>query len=250
MTINQSIWQSSISVDNGSENFAPDKRFGTFPAGSVGYILTEENFMPKNEYLTYLKLRASVGLVGNDNMSDNRSLYLPDASSVNDTGWLEKSYDDQNGYIFGLTNTAYQQAARETRLGNPNVTWETALKQNYGLDAYFLNDRLKLTLDYFRENRRDILIQRSTIPSLIALGNGLLPAMNMGKVNNHGYEVDLKWNDRVKDFSYFINANVSYSKNKIIYQDEVEPNEPYMWRTGHEVGARFGYVLLGLLHQR
>ena len=230
---------------NGSENFAPDKRFGTFPAGSVGYILTEENFMPKNEYLTYLKLRASVGLVGNDNMSDNRFLYLPDAYSVNDTGWLEKSYDDQNGYIFGLTNTAYQQAARETRLGNPNVTWETALKQNYGLDAYFLNDRLKLTLDYFRENRRDILIQRSTIPSLIALGNGLLPAMNMGKVNNHGYEVDLKWNDRVKDFSYFINANVSYSKNKIIYQDEVEPNEPYMWRTGHEVGARFGYVALG-----
>lgn len=230
---------------NGSENFAPDKRFGTFPAGSVGYIITEEDFFPKNKYLTYLKLRASVGLVGNDNMSSNRFLYLPDAYSVNDSGWLEQSYADQNGYIFGLTNTAYQLAARETRLGNPNVTWETALKQNYGLDAYFFDDRLKLTLDYFRENRRDILIQRSTLPSLISLGSGLLPAVNMGKVNNHGYEIDLKWNDRIKDFSYFINANISYSKNKIIYQDEVEPNESYMWRTGHEVGARFGYVSLG-----
>lgn len=230
---------------NGSENFAPDKRFGTFPAGSVGYILTEENFIPKNKYLTYLKLRASIGLVGNDNMSSNRFLYLPDAYSINDTEWLEKSYNDQNGYIFGLTNTAYQQTARETRLGNPNVTWETALKQNYGMDAYFFNDRLKLTVDYFRENRRDILIQRSTIPLFISLSNGLLPAVNMGKVNNHGYEIDLKWNDRIKDFSYYINANISYSKNKIIYQDEVEPNEPYMWRTGHEVGARFGYVALG-----
>lgn len=230
---------------NGSENFSPKKRFGTFPAGSVGYIVTEEDFFPKNKYLTYLKLRASVGLVGNDNMSNNRFLYLPDAYSVNDADWLEKSYNDKNGYIFGLTNTAYQMAARETRLGNNNVTWETALKQNYGFDAYFLNDRLKLTVDYFRENRRDILIQRSTIPSIISLGNGLLPALNLGKVNNHGYEIDLKWNDRIKDFSYYINANMSYSKNEIIYQDEVEPNEPYMWQTGHEVGARFGYVAQG-----
>lgn len=230
---------------NGSENFSPDKRFGTFPAGSVGYILTEEGFFPENKYLTYLKLRASVGLVGNDNMSNSRFLYLPDAYSVNDSEWIESSYNDQNGYIFGLTNTAYQLAARETRLGNPSVTWETALKQNYGIDAYFFEDRLKLTADYFRENRRDILIQRSTLPSLISLGSDLLPAVNMGKVNNHGYEIDLKWNDRVKDFSYYINANVSYSKNKIIYQDEVEPNESYMWRTGHEVGARFGYVALG-----
>ena len=97
---------------NGSENFAPDKRFGTFPAGSVGYILTEEDFFPKNKFLTYLKLRGSIGLVGNDNMKVNgkdlRFLYLPDSYSVNDSGWLEQSYQDKNGYIFGLTNTAYE----------------------------------------------------------------------------------------------------------------------------------------------
>ena len=230
---------------NGSENFAPDKRFGTFPAGSIGYIVSEDDFFPKNKYLTYLKLRASVGLVGNDNMSSNRFLYLPDSYFVDGSNWLEQSYGDKNGYIFGLTNTAYQFAAGETRLGNPNVTWETALKQNYGLDAYFFEDRLKLTFDYFREKRKDILIQRSTVPSLISLGGGLLPVINLGKVNNHGYEIDLKWNDRIKDFTYFINGNVSYSKNKIVYKDEVEPNEPYMWQTGHEVGARFGYVSLG-----
>lgn len=234
---------------NGSENFALGNRFGTFPAGSVGYILSEEGFFPKSKYLTYLKLRASVGLVGNDNMSSNRFLYLPDAYAVNDTEWLEKTYNDANGYIFGLTNTAYQMAARETRLGNPSVTWETALKQNYGLDAYFFNDRLKLTFDYFRENRRDILYQRSTIPSLISLGAGLMPAVNLGKVRNHGYEVDLKWNDRIKDFSYYVNMNVSYSKNKIIEMDEIEPNEPYMRKTGHEVGARFGYVTLGFYNK-
>lgn len=234
---------------NGSENFAPDKRFGTFPAGSIGYILTEESFFPKNEYLTYLKLRGSIGLVGNDNMSSNRFLYLPDAYSVNDSGWLEQSYADKNGYIFGLTNTAYELAAREIRLGNPNVTWETALKQNYGIDAYFFKDRLRLSADYFIEKRKDILIQRATIPSLIAMGSGLLPVVNMGKVDNKGYEIDLKWSDNVKDVSYFINANVSYSKNKIVYQDEVEPNEPYQWRTGNAVGARFGYVALGFYNK-
>ncbi len=99
-------------------------------------------------------------------------------------------------------------------LGNSNVTWETALKQNYGIDAYFFSDRLKLTVDYFRENRRDILIQRSTVPSLIAM-NGILPVVNLAKVNNHGYEVDLKWNDRIKDFSYYINTNVFILKIRL-----------------------------------
>lgn len=230
---------------NGSENFAPDKRFGTFPAGSVGYILTEEDFFPKNKFLTYLKVRGSVGLVGNDNMSNYRFLYLPDAYSVNESGWLSQTYNDKNGYIFGLTNTTYLPTAGEVRLGNPNVTWETALKQNYGIDAYFFNDRLRLSADYFIEKRKDILIQRNTIPSLIAMGGGILPVVNLGKVDNKGYEIDLKWNDKIKDVSYFINANVSYSKNKIVYQDEVEPNEPYQWRTGQPVGARFGYVALG-----
>lgn len=236
---------------NGSENFAPDKRFGTFPAGSVGYIMSEEDFFPKNKFLTYLKLRGSIGLVGNDNMSSNRFLYLPDAYVVNDDGYLQSqtNYYDRNGYIFGLTNTAYEKAAREFRLGNPNVTWETALKQNYGIDAYFFSDRLRLSADYFFEKRKDILIQRETLPVFIAMGGGILPVVNMGKVNNKGYEIDLKWNDKVKDFSYYINANISYSKNKIIFQDEVEPNEPYQWHTGQEVGARFGYVALGFYNK-
>lgn len=226
---------------NGSENFAPDKRFGTFPAGSLGWIMTEEDFFPKNDFVTYLKLRASVGLVGNDNISSNRFLYLPDPYSVNDISDINSMYKDTNGYIFGLTNTVYQAGASEIRLANRNVTWETALKQNYGIDAYFFNDRLKMTIDYFREKRRDILIKRETIPSLVAISS-VMPVVNMGKVNNQGYEVDIKWSDRIKDFSYYINANVSYAKNKIVFMDEVEPNEPYMRQTGHEVGARFGNV--------
>lgn len=232
---------------NGSENFAPDKRFGTFPAGSVGYIITEEDFFPKNDILTYLKLRASVGLVGNDNMSSYRFLYLPSAYSIDNKEKLQAqdAYRDYNGYVFGLTNTDYWAAALESRLGNPNVTWETALKQNYGIDAYFFKDRLRISADYFIEKRKDILVQRKTLPSFLSLTSKILPVQNLGKVNNKGYEIDVKWNDKIKNVSYYINPNISYSKNKIIYQDEVEPNYPYKRRTGHEVGARFGYVATG-----
>ena len=227
---------------NGSENFAPDKRFGTFPAGSVGYILSEEPFWKKNDYITYLKLRASVGLVGNDNMSSNRFLYLPDTYVVDKLDRDNAYKDYLDGYNFGMGNTVIDKGTDESRLGNKNVTWETALKQNYGVDINFFNDKLRFTFDYFIEKRKDILINRSTIPIYTSLTSSILPVVNMGKVDNKGYEVSLKWNDKIKNLGYWVDANMSYAKNKIIYQDEVEPNEPYMWRTGQPVGSIFGYV--------
>ena len=231
---------------NGSENFAPDKRFGTFPAFSLGYILTEENFMKNQNILDFFKIRASVGLVGNDNMGNNRYLYLPDSYQVdmneNNSDWGGPMW----GYNFGLNNSTLLKGAVETRIGNPDVTWETALKQNYGLDINVLDNRLKFKLDLFREDRKDILISRSTIPVLSALTSELLPVVNMGKVMNKGYEVELSWADRVNEnFDYYVNANVSYSKNKVIFKDEVEPNEPYLRETGQQVGFVLGYVAEG-----
>ncbi len=229
---------------NGSENFAPGKRFGAFPAGSVGYILSEEAFMKKQKIVDYLKFRASVGLVGNDHLENNRFLFLPDSYNVNLSGvdgWNNNKY----GFNFGADGKGYIKGALENRLGNPMVTWEKALKQNYGMDIHFLKSRLKMSFDYFREDRKDILINRKTVPLLTGLTVDVLPAVNMGKVENHGYEIEVKWDDKVKDWNYHIDANMSYSKNKIIFQDEVEPNEPYMWRTGNPVGTLFGYVAYG-----
>lgn len=231
---------------NGSENFSPDKRFGTFPAVSLGYILSEESFMKNQKVFDFLKLRASIGLVGNDNMQNNRYLYLPDSYDV-DKSKIEDSWKNNMwGYNFGYANDVLIKGAIENRLGNPNVTWETALKQNYGIDMNFLDNRMKVKAEYFRENRKDILIARQTIPGLTALSPKLLPVVNMGEVQNQGYEVELDWNDKVgEDFNYSLNFNMSYSKNKIIFQDEVEPNETYLWRTGQPVGAIFGYVTEG-----
>ena len=233
---------------NGSENFAPDQRFGTFPAFSMGWIVSEEDFMKRQHVIDFLKLRASVGLVGNDNMSGNRYLYLPDSYKVDlqQTGsdsWKDELY----AYNFGLDNNSWVYGAHEQRLGNKNVTWETALKQNYGMDLRLFKGHLKTTFEYFLEDRKNILISRNTIPGLTALSSNLLPVVNLGEVKNHGYEIELGWDDKIGNaFHYYVDANVSYSKNKIIFQDEVEPNETYLWRTGRQVGATFGYVAQGL----
>lgn len=144
---------------NGSENFAPGKRFGLFPAVSAGWVLTEENFMqPLKPWLSYFKLRASYGVVGNDRVSGNyRFLYLPD------------SYNPSTGsYYFGNSISTAWQGAVESKIGNPDVTWETAAKQNYGVDAYFINSKLKVNFDYFIERRKDILTNRKVLPTYLA----------------------------------------------------------------------------------
>lgn len=220
---------------NGSENFAPGRtRYGFFPAISAGWILTQEKFMKGQNVFNYLKLRATFGMVGNDNMKNNRYLYLPSAYT------LKKA-----GYNFGIDTPENAFRAVEGRIGNPDVTWETALKQNYGLEATFLKSRLKLTVDYFREFRKDILIQRNTIPAVVSLGSSIVPVVNMGEVRNCGFEAELKWNHTVGKLNYWVTGNASFARNKVLFMDEVEPNEPYMARTGMPVGMLFGYVADG-----
>ena len=134
---------------NGSENFAEGKRFGFFPAGSAGWILSEERFMSSlKPYLSYMKVRASYGIVGNDRVSDgSRFLYLPDSYIIS-----------SGNYGFGSSNDYKLPGAIESKIGNPNVTWETASKQNYGVDMHFFDGHLKTSFDYFVEHRTYCLL--------------------------------------------------------------------------------------------
>ncbi len=113
---------------NGSENFAPGKRYGLFPAGSIGWIVSEESFFkPLKKVINYFKVRASVGMVGNDNNGNNRFLYLPDAYILND-----------DGYFFGTNAGNKKPGAYEASKSNADVTWEKSVKQNYGIDFSIL----------------------------------------------------------------------------------------------------------------
>ncbi len=216
---------------NGSENFAPGHRFGLFPAGSLGWIVSEEKIMRHlKPYVSYLKLRVSYGVVGNDLVSGSeRFLYLPDVYSAN----------NGNYYNFGIDSSQKVVAAEESKKGNPNVTWETAAKQNYGVDLYLFDDRLKTTFDYFIEHRKDILLSRKILPGFLSVE---LPTMNLGKVDNKGYEISVKWEDKVKDFGYYIGVNLSYAKNTVVYQDEIPQPYSYMELTGKPVGSFQGYT--------
>ena len=220
---------------NGSENFAPDKRFGFFPAVSAGWILSEEKFMKKQKVIDFLKLRASYGIVGNDKMQNARFLYMAGAWSGYNT--VAKG---QGSWQFGKDGgTGLLPDAKENTMGNPDVTWEKVAKQNYGIDLKMFDSRLSLTADVFFEKRKDILSTRNTLPAITDIN---LPKINLGKVNNHGYELSLGWNDRAGKVDYWLKANVSYAKNKIIYMDEVVPNEPYMAETGRSTGLTYGYI--------
>ncbi|MDD4582939.1 MAG: TonB-dependent receptor [Eubacteriales bacterium] len=214
---------------NGSENFAKGKRFGMFPAVSGGWIISEEKFMQSlKPIMNYLKLRASYGVVGSDRSADGtRFLYLPDVYHSN---W--------GGYNFGTNVSTFIPGAVEGKKGNPNVTWETAVKQNYGADFYLFDSKLKLNLDYFVEKRKDILTSRQIDPGYLAVN---LPVANIGKVNNKGYELNVQWKDRIEKVGYYISMNLSYAKNKIIFMDEIDYPHEYMKKTGKPVGQMFGY---------
>lgn len=220
---------------NGSENFAPgDTRYGLFPAFSAGWVISEEKFMKEQKVIDFLKIRASAGFVGNDLLrvggTEQRFLYMEDKYSVNLTGF-------NNGYNFGVDIPEKIPSAKEGLMGNPLVTWETSFKQNYGLDMTLLGQRLSVSADLFFEKRSNILAFRTTTPAFVA---AQLPAINLGKVENRGWEASVKWDDTVNGFRYWINANTSFARNKIIYMDETPPNEPYLWRTGRPVGTAFG----------
>lgn len=219
---------------NGSENFAPGRRYGFFPAASVGWVLTQEKFMKSLLWVNYLKVRASYGKVGNDKDGSNRFYYLPDQWA-----W-------GGGYNFGTNVSSSQSGAYEGKVGNPYTTWETAAKQNYGLDFSVFNSNLTVNFDYFIEKRTGILTSKQTDPGFLSV---TMPTINLGVVDNEGFETLIKWNKKLSGkFRYWVNTTLSYSKNKIVFNDEIPKKYDYEWRTGNPVGQPFGLKFRGFYY--
>ncbi len=219
---------------NGSENFAPGNRYGFFPAGSLGWVISEEPFFaPAKKVVGYLKLRASVGIVGNDKNGSERFIYLPG----------KYIYNSDSGYYFGQEVNNRKPGAYEASQSNPLAKWETSVKQNYGIDFNVLGDRLSVSADYFIEKRKDILKTPDYLPSILGM---VLPAVNVGKTENSGFELQVKWSDNIgDDFRYWATANMSYAHNKIVYMNEVAQNESWMYQTGRKINSRSMYKFWG-----
>ena len=224
---------------NGSENFAPGKRYGLFPSISLGWIPSNEKWWePVSNVISYMKLRGSWGLVGNDYTNGARFLYLPGAWQFY-TGTMTGN-PQKRGANFG-TSGNWLQAVKELTSGNPNVTWETASKINVGMDINFFRGRLHTNVDFFWEDRKGILVSNeSTLPAVTSLPSSYV---NEGRVKNHGFEITLNWEDNAGEVYYSISPNVSFARNKVIEMLEVEPMYDYLKHTGLPVGQRFGYDL-------
>jgi len=220
---------------NGSENFAPGKtRYGFFPSASLGWVVSKEKFMNSARWIDYLKLRASVGLVGNDQGSSARFMYMNGV------------WDQAGSYYFGVNKSDGVPYYTLGSPGNDQVSWETALKANVGLDFDLFKERLHFSGDVFYEHRTGILITPNDVPAVVAIS---LPTGNIGIVDNHGYEIELGWRDHIGDFTYSLDANVTFARNKIIEMNEVEPAEPYQRETGGSTG-RYLLYQFDRLYQR
>lgn len=220
---------------NGTENFASGRRFGFFPAVSAGWVISEEPFFPKNNWVVYTKLRATYGEVGNDKIGGDRFLYLPSVYG--------STSGELSGYNFGSSSDpVYSQMIEEKRLGNPFLTWEKARKLNIGADMNFLKNHLTVSFDYFKERRNNILSNRNSAPMLIGAS---LPAYNMGEMENSGFELDVNYRSNFRDFNYWGRFNYSFARNKILFQDEVPEKYAYQMRTGRRVGQFFGLLFDG-----
>lgn len=227
---------------NGSENFPPGKRFGFFPAFSAGWVLSNEPYFPQNNVVNWVKLRASYGIVGNDNLGGNRFMYLPST-------WMYSGSGTLNGYNFGQTDGSVTapsyQGASESQMGNPNITWEKARKTNIALETRFFTHRLSITADYFMEKRKDILWNYGTISNLVG---ATTPAANLGEMSNHGFELAVGWKDQIGDFSYYVNGAVSFAKNKIDFMDEPLYENSWMNTTGFMYGQYKGLKFDGFFN--
>ena len=210
---------------NGSENFAPGKRYGFFPAGSIGWVISEEPFMKKASWIDFLKVRASYGLVGSDNVS-SRFPYLA-------------FYGGGSGYHFGNNFGTEVGGTSEGNLANENLTWEKARKLNVGIDFTTLNQRLALTVDAFYEYRFDIITDMNGdgimgYPDIVGKDAAL---QNLGEVSNRGVDVELSWNDKIgKDFRYYIRPNLTFSRNRLEYKAEVARKNSWRKETGKQIG--------------
>ena len=215
---------------DGSQIFPEGKRYGFFPGFSVGWRLSEEDFIRDNiSFVNQLKLRLSHGSIGNDRVDPYQYLQ-------------SYSFGNGNNYVFGASDVP---GIYPNTLPNPNITWEVSKKTDVGLETSLWNSLLGMELTIWKEERSNILATEVLmIPSIYGFSD--IPDKNIGKVNNHGYELMLSHRNNVSDLVYTIQGSLAFSRNKIIYMAETPNIEAYQNQTGHPIGAGLFYKADGI----
>jgi TonB-linked SusC/RagA family outer membrane protein len=221
---------------NGSEKFSKENRFAFFSSGGVSWIISKENFMKGTaSFLDLLKIRATYGEIGDDNVN-GRWLYM--------TQW---AYGGKA--LLGTTGETAEASPytwyKEGSVGNPDVHWEKAKKSDFGVDFGFFKGLVSGTFDLYSEDRSDILLDglRRAIPSYYG---AVAPVANLGRVQNRGYELELKFNYTLGNgLNLWLNTSFTHTKNKIISADNPELLPDYQKGEGKAIGQSYSYVSHG-----
>lgn len=212
----------------GSDNFASGNRWGFYPAIAAGWILSKESFLANNKWVNYLKVRAGAGLSANDYSPRGRYLY--------------QQYFTGNGNFYtGNSSLTANSGIIQSYAANPDIFAEKSMKYNLGAEATLFK-QLAVTLDVFRDNRTDIVIQNN---DLMAVYGGIPPYVNAGKITYKGFEASAAYNGKAGAFTYTAGAMVAYVKNKIINQSEVPPVNDFNKTTGLALNTPMGLIADG-----
>ena len=221
---------------NGSENFSPGHRFGFFPSGAVGWLVSNERFWdPIKTWVSLLKFKASIGKVGNDQIGGNRRFGY---NTTMDTSGIA-------GFYWGLTGPVGTSGVTTGDIGNPGIVWEEALKRNVGVEINFWQDHIKFQLDYFNDYRSGIFIERQSLPS--AVGMRKTQYTNIGEMQNSGFDLSAQFD---YTFSNGLNlsarGNYTFNRNKRVYDDKPSQVWPYQNTAGFANGQQRGLIAEGL----
>ncbi len=224
----------------GSENFAEGHRYGIFPAVGIAWYASNEKFMKGTEdIINKLKIRASYGITGNDNVGGTRFPYR---------GSLKT---DAGGYNFGFNVGANGGGTNDQGKGiienlfaAPFLSWEIEEKKNIGFDLGLLRGRIDMSVDFFKNDRRDILMQRKTVSAVTGFRQS--PWQNFGKVTNKGLDGNIVVKQSINNVNISFRGNFTYAKNKIMEYDEVSPRYEYQRYTGQSLKTPLLYIADGL----
>lgn len=222
---------------NGSENFARGHRFGFFPAAAIGWMVSNEKwFEPITKTVDMLKLKASYGKVGNDDIGGQRR-WVYESSIATGGSWQYGQSADQGG-----------SGIRIGEVENLNASWEEALKLNVGIEFSLFN-KVKVQADYFREERTGIFLQRAGLPAIVGIST--IPYVNIGETLNQGFDSNIEYSQKIGNVYVTARGNFTYNRNKLKNNDEPDWEHKYQNRIGKPFGSGgsmqpFGLVALGL----
>ena len=245
-TFNDRYTLTGVIRRDGSSRFGANSRYGVFPAVSAGWTISNESFMKNIPTISYLRLHAGYGTMGNSNNVDPNNQYNLYTQSIN------------RGYDIGTTKNGVAPGFSRSQIGNPDARWETAATTDVGLDASLLNGKLDVQFDIWRKDTRDLLFQ-VPLPAVVG-DNANAPAVNIAKMRNQGIDLQLTNRGNItRDLRYEVIVNGSFLSNVVqalapgvqnFQPTNLRNISPVQIQPGLPIASFYGYKVLGLFNSK